>query len=185
MAWLREIEPTVGWRPKCARRILALPCAITSLILRREDFNPLWIGGASQFLVSAWPRCAGSPTASRRGAPKTRAPVPKIEMGPGLGSRPEKVSAWRRADRPSTRRSLAGRLSKPPDDPRFVQVIGGHLHLDAIADRDADPALAHFSGDSGKHHVFVVQFDPKHRAGEDGLDAAFYFNMFFVHRQVA
>lgn len=79
---------------------------------------------------------------------------------------------------------LGGRacLSKPPDDARFVEIVRGHLHLDAVADRQPDPALAHLSADGGKDEVFVVEFHPEHRARKHGLDAPFHFNMFFFHR---
>ena len=72
-------------------------------------------------------------------------------------------------------------LPEPPNDAGFVQVVGGHFHFDAVAGGDADPALAHFAGDGREDHVFVVQFDPEHRSGQDRLDAAFYFDMLFTH----
>ena len=73
------------------------------------------------------------------------------------------------------------RLLQAPDNPAFGQIVGGHLHLDAVADGEADPAFAHFAADRGQDQVFVGKLDAKHRAGEHGVDAAFNFNVFFFH----
>ena len=54
-------------------------------------------------------------------------------------------------------------LSKPPDDARFVQIVGGHLHFDPVADRQPDPALAHLSADGGQNEVLVVELHPERK----------------------
>lgn len=73
----------------------------------------------------------------------------------------------------------AGGSAQAPRDARLVEVIGGHLHLDAVADGEADPAFAHFAADGGEDFVFIVEFDAEHGAWEDGGDAAFDFDGFF------
>lgn len=77
--------------------------------------------------------------------------------------------------------SAGAGLFQAPDDPAFGQIVWGHLHLDAVADGEADPAFAHFAADGGQDQVFVGKFDAKHRAGEHGMYAAFNFDMFFFH----
>ena len=72
-------------------------------------------------------------------------------------------------------------LFQPPGDARLVQVVGRHFHAHAVADSEPDPAFAHLATDGGEDEVLVVQFDPEHGAGQHGLDAPFYFNVFFFH----
>lgn len=72
-------------------------------------------------------------------------------------------------------------LFQPPSDARLAQVIRRHLHLDAVADGQAHPALAHLSADGRQHEVLVVELDAKQRAGQHGRDATFHFNVFFFH----
>ena len=78
-------------------------------------------------------------------------------------------------------RADAARLAQPPDDAPLVQIVRGHLHLDAVANGQTHPAFAHLATNSGEHEVFVGEFNPEHRAWKHGLDAPFYFNMFFFH----
>src|SRR5437667_7273959 len=91
------------------------------------------------------------------------------------------------AESPPEIKASAGRtrahheLSEPPDDARLAQVVGRHLHFDAIANGQAHPAFAHLSADGGEHEMFVVEFDPKHGAGQHSLHTPFYFNMLFFH----
>ena len=76
------------------------------------------------------------------------------------------------------------RLFQPPYDTRFVEIVRGHLHFDPIADSEAHPALAHFTGDGGKNEVFVVQFDPEHGPRQNGMDDTFDFNGRFFHKAI-
>src|SRR5437867_3545363 len=69
--------------------------------------------------------------------------------------------------------------TQPPGDAGLVQIVGGHLHLHAVAGGQADEALAHLAGNGGQHLVLVVEFHPEHRACQHGDDAAFYFNVLF------
>jgi hypothetical protein len=71
--------------------------------------------------------------------------------------------------------------TQTPSDARFAQVVGRHLHFDAVADGEADEAFAHFAANGGEDEVLVVQHDAEHGSGEDHLDAAFDFDMFFFH----
>ena len=79
--------------------------------------------------------------------------------------------------------AATGRGSEAVDDAGFVGVVGGHFDFDAVADDEADEALAHFAGDVGEDFVGVREFDPEHGACEDGGDGAFEFDGgFFVLR---
>jgi len=66
-----------------------------------------------------------------------------------------------------------------PGDAAFAQIVGRHFHLDAVADSQANPALAHFSADGGEDEVFVVEFNAEHRASQHGLHLSDYFDVFF------
>ena len=75
-------------------------------------------------------------------------------------------------------------LSQPPGDARLVQVVGRHFHFHAVADGQAHPAFAHLATDGRQDNVLVVQFDAEHRAGQNRLDTAFDFDVFFFDRCV-
>ena len=45
---------------------------------------------------------------------------------------------------------------QPPGDARLVQIIRRHLHLHAIADRQAHPILAHLAGERSKNEMLIV-----------------------------
>jgi hypothetical protein len=105
---------------------------------------------------------------------------------------PRKANLRRRMTKPSKAPSSAAvrpgewqkifiPLLEPPNNPRFIQIVGRHLHPDAVASRQTNPALAHFSADGGQHDVFVVQLHAEHGSGEDGLHASFDFDMIFFH----
>ena len=66
-----------------------------------------------------------------------------------------------------------------PDDASFVEIVGRHLHFDAIAGGEAHKSFAHFAGDRGKDLMFVVKFNLKHRAGQDSQNLSFDFYVFF------
>ncbi len=72
-------------------------------------------------------------------------------------------------------------LFQAPDDAGFVQVVGRHLHLDAVTGGEADPAFAHFAGDGGEDEVLVVEFDAEHGPGQNGIHYTFDFDMLFFH----
>ncbi len=72
-------------------------------------------------------------------------------------------------------------LFQAPDDAGFVQVVGGHLHLYAVAGGEADPPFAHFARDGSEDEVFVVQFDAEHGPGQNGVHYAFDFDVLFFH----
>ena len=78
---------------------------------------------------------------------------------------------------------MAGLLFQPPDDPGFVQIVGGHFHFNSVADCEPDPAFAHLPGDGGEDEVFVVQFDAEHGARQNGMDDSFDFDGRFFHGQ--
>ena len=75
-------------------------------------------------------------------------------------------------------------LLQPPDDAGFVQVVRRHLHFDAVANGEADPAFAHFAADRGEDEVLVVELDAEHGSGENGVDDSFDFDGRFFHEVV-
>ena len=54
----------------------------------------------------------------------------------------------------------------PARDARLVQIAGGHLDIDLVADADADEIFAPLAGDRCEHFIAVRQRHPKHRAGQ-------------------
>jgi hypothetical protein len=71
---------------------------------------------------------------------------------------------------------------QPPDNARFIEIVRGHLHFDAVAHGQANKAFAHLAGNGGQHQVFIVQLDTKHGARQNDRHAAFYFDMRFFDR---
>ena len=70
----------------------------------------------------------------------------------------------------------------PKGDARLAQIVGGHLHVDFVADADADEVFPHFAGNMGEDLVAVGQSDTKHRAGQHLADRSLQFNwLFFGH----
>ena len=63
-----------------------------------------------------------------------------------------------------------------PDNTPFVQIVRGHFHFHAVANRESDPAFAHFSGDGGQDEVLVIQFDAEHGSGQDRKHYSLDFN---------
>lgn len=49
-------------------------------------------------------------------------------------------------------------------DAGFVEVVGGHLDIDAVAHADADEVFAHLAGDVGEDFVFIGKGDTEHGA---------------------
>jgi len=70
-------------------------------------------------------------------------------------------------------------LAQPINDPGFIDVVGRHLELHAVAGGQADEALAHFARNVGEDGVVVGQLHPEHGAGENGSDLPFEFDSFF------
>ncbi len=68
---------------------------------------------------------------------------------------------------------------EPEYDAAFGQIVGGHLHPDAITDGKADEMFPHFAGDMGEDFVIIIELHPEHSAGQDGLYAAFYCDVLF------
>lgn len=68
------------------------------------------------------------------------------------------------------------------DDAGFVRVVGRHLELHFVTGDKTDETLAHLARDVGEDEVTVFQFDPKHGAGQDGVNGAFEFYGFFLLR---
>ena len=75
-------------------------------------------------------------------------------------------------------------LLQPPDNARFVQIVRGHFHFDAVANGESSPAFAQFAGDGRQDEVLVVELDAEHGTGQDGLDDSFDFDWRFLHRAV-
>ena len=64
-------------------------------------------------------------------------------------------------------------LTEPVNNASFVDVVGRHLELHAIAGSQADEALPHFARDVGEDDVIVCELHAEHRPGEHGGDLAF------------
>ena len=69
-------------------------------------------------------------------------------------------------------------LAKPVDDASFIDVIGRHLHFDAVADGKTNKALAHFTGNMGEDEVLVRQLNTKHCTRKNRHDDSFQFDCF-------
>jgi hypothetical protein len=70
-------------------------------------------------------------------------------------------------------------LLQPVNDAGLVEVVGGHFHADAVADGEADEALAHLARDVRENLMFVGQFDAKHRSGEHRKYLSFNLDWLF------
>jgi hypothetical protein len=62
---------------------------------------------------------------------------------------------------------------EPEDDTAFGQVVGGHLHADAVTDGEPHEMFTHLARDMGQDLVIVVEFYPEHGAGQNSQNAAF------------
>lgn len=74
-------------------------------------------------------------------------------------------------------------LPQSPDDTRLIKVVRRHLEFHTITDGQADPTFAHLAGDGGKNDMFILQLDTKHGAGQNGVNAAFDFDVFFFQTE--
>ena len=59
------------------------------------------------------------------------------------------------------------RLTVPEGNPRFTEIVRGHLDIDPIAHADADKVFAHLAGDMRQDFMPVGQRHPKHRPGQN------------------
>ena len=75
-------------------------------------------------------------------------------------------------------------LLQPPNDSRFVQIVGRHFHFDAVADGESNPAFSHFARDGCEDEVLVVELDAEHGTGQNRVDDSFDFDWHFFHRAV-
>jgi hypothetical protein len=64
----------------------------------------------------------------------------------------------------------------------LIEVVGGHLNLNAVTHRETDEAFSHFTGDVGQDNVFIVEFDAEQGARQHRVDAALEFDRFFSDR---
>jgi len=71
------------------------------------------------------------------------------------------------------------RSTNAPDDARLVQIVGRHFHLHAVAHGEADKLFSHLAGDGRQHLMLVVEFNSKHRPGQDSQDFSFDFDVLF------
>ena len=65
----------------------------------------------------------------------------------------------------------------------FGQVVRRQFYLHFVTRHDANKVLSHLPGDVGKHIAAIRQIYPKHGAGEDGRDYAFYFYGIFLRHE--
>jgi hypothetical protein len=71
------------------------------------------------------------------------------------------------------------------NNPRLVQVVGGHFHVDFVAHGDTDEIFPHFAGDMGEHFMPVRKRHPEHRARQDLGHISHHFDwLFFRHKIV-
>lgn len=66
---------------------------------------------------------------------------------------------------------------------RFVQIVGGHLNIDLVANGDADEIFPHFTRNMGQDLVPVGKRDPEHcpRQNLCHISRQFYW-LFFRHK---
>jgi len=71
---------------------------------------------------------------------------------------------------------------QPPNDARFVQIVWRHLHFNAVADGESNPAFAHFSRDGRQDKVLVVEFDSEHCSRQNRVHYSLDFDWCFFHK---
>lgn len=72
------------------------------------------------------------------------------------------------------------RLLVPVRDPTSFEVVGGELHLDAIARKDADVVHAHLSGNVSQNFVAVFQLYAEHGVGKGFDNGPFQYDCVFL-----
>jgi hypothetical protein len=70
-------------------------------------------------------------------------------------------------DRPSFLGLTSG-LTKPINNTGLANVVGGHLHPDAISSGQTDKPFSHFSRDVRQYDLLIDNLNPKHRSGQHG-----------------
>ena len=78
----------------------------------------------------------------------------------------------------------AGGSVFPIGNTRFAQIVGRHLHLNLVADTDADEVFAHLAGDVSQHFVSVRERHAEHGPREHLCDRASQFNGFFFRHAI-
>lgn len=92
---------------------------------------------------------------------------PKEKLQPPGGGWSVKRWAW------------SGLRPEPEDDATFAQIVGGHLHADAVAYGEADEVFPHLARDMGEDFVIIVQFHAEHSARQNRLNPAFNCDVLF------
>jgi hypothetical protein len=105
---------------------------------------------------------------SQKKRPSAERRLVESKNSPGL-SAPRPVASDRRA-------TIDIGIAESVSDPRLVEVVRAHLHLDEIAGRNLDEVLPQFSRDMGKNGVTVSQFHSKHGPRQDRYNFAFNLN---------
>lgn len=85
---------------------------------------------------------------------------------------------------PRSRRALGEKLFFPINDTSFGQVVWRHLHRDGVARENADEVQPHLAANMREHGVSILQFNPKHRVGQQLLHGSVHSNHIFVFGQV-
>ena len=74
-------------------------------------------------------------------------------------------------------RETGGQSAYAVGDARLLHVVRGDLDFDAVADDEADEALAHLAGDVGQEFMAVGHLHAEHGAGEHGGDHALQLDL--------
>ena len=64
-------------------------------------------------------------------------------------------------------------------DPGLPEIVGGHLHVDLVANADADEVFAHFTGDMRQDLMTIRESHTKHCPRQHLRHRASEFNWFF------
>jgi hypothetical protein len=66
------------------------------------------------------------------------------------------------------------------NDARFLRIVGRHLDANPVSGDKTNETFPHFSGNVGENEVPILQLNPKHGAGEHGVNGSFKFYGFVV-----
>ena len=75
--------------------------------------------------------------------------------------------------------SSASPSAMPESNASLAEVVGGHFHVHAVTDADANEVLAHLAGNMGEDLVTVGERDAKHRPGQHLRYRTSDFDWFF------
>ncbi len=70
-------------------------------------------------------------------------------------------------------------ISEAINDARLGGIVGRHLHLYSVTDRQTNKAFTHPAGDVRKNKALVRKRDAKHGPGKHRHDGALHFDGFF------